>query len=217
MSPEQVQFVRNDPRSDLFALGVMLYHFTTGERPFGSPDSVRGLRRRLYTDPIPPRTLRENCPPWLQEVILKCLEVEPARRWQSAAQLALALQNPLQVPLTARADHHALGRGLEDLLGRRATRLRAGRVQRVAPARGLDERRRPVPAAEGRVGPFEEEHLRPRHVRVHEVDCSSSARAARPSRAPRPLRVRPPRLRAAGHRRRRTRSSDRGSRPRASW
>lgn len=107
MSPEQVQFVRNDPRSDVFALGVMLYHFTTGERPFGSPDSVRGLRRRLYTDPVPPRTLREDCPPWLQEVILKCLEVDPARRWQSAAQLALALQNPLQVPLTARADHHA--------------------------------------------------------------------------------------------------------------
>ena len=38
MSPEQVQFVRNDPRSDLFALGVMLYHLTTGERPFGAPD-----------------------------------------------------------------------------------------------------------------------------------------------------------------------------------
>ena len=37
MSPEQVQFIRNDPRSDLFALGVMLYHFTTGERPFGAP------------------------------------------------------------------------------------------------------------------------------------------------------------------------------------
>ena len=36
MSPEQVQFVRNDPRSDIFALGVMLYHFTTGARPFGS-------------------------------------------------------------------------------------------------------------------------------------------------------------------------------------
>lgn len=107
MSPEQVQFVRNDPRSDLFALGVMLYHFTTGERPFGSPDSVRGLRRRLYTDPVPPRTLRADCPPWLQEVILKCLEVDPVRRWQSAAQLALALQNPLQVPLTARADQRA--------------------------------------------------------------------------------------------------------------
>lgn len=104
MSPEQVQYVRNDPRSDLFALGVMLYHFTTGERPFGAPESVRGLRRRLYVDPVPPRSLREDCPPWLQEVILRCLEVKPERRWQSAAQLALALQDPAQVPLTARAE-----------------------------------------------------------------------------------------------------------------
>jgi protein-serine/threonine kinase len=103
MSPEQVQFVRDDPRSDLFALGVMLYHFTTGERPFGAPESVRGLRRRLYVDPVPPCSLRKDCPPWLQEVILKCLEVQPERRWQSAAQLALALQDPTQLPLTSRA------------------------------------------------------------------------------------------------------------------
>ena len=103
MSPEQVQFVRNDPRSDLFALGVMLYHFTTGERPFGAPHSVRGLRRRLYIDPVPPRTLRADCPPWLQEVILKCLEVAPERRYQTAAQLALDLQTPSQIALTRRA------------------------------------------------------------------------------------------------------------------
>ena len=103
ISPEQVQYVRDDPRSDLFALGVMLYHFTTGQRPFGSPVTVRGLRRRLYVDPIPPRALRADCPPWLQEVILKCLEVKAERRWQSGAQLALALQDPTQVPLTARA------------------------------------------------------------------------------------------------------------------
>ena len=104
MSPEQVQFVRNDPRSDVFALGVMLYHFTTGERPFGQPDSVRGLRRRLYIDPVPPRTLRPDCPPWLQEVILHCLEVRPERRYQTAAQLALDLQDPAQVALTQRAE-----------------------------------------------------------------------------------------------------------------
>jgi len=104
MSPEQVQFVRNDPRSDLFALGVMLYHFTTGERPFGAPDSVRGLRKRLYLDPVPPRAIRPDCPSWLQELILKCLEVKPENRYQSAAQLSLALQDPLQIPLTRRAE-----------------------------------------------------------------------------------------------------------------
>jgi len=104
MSPEQVQFVRNDPRSDLIALGVMLYHFTTGERPFGQPDNVRGLRRRLWVHPVPPRLIRSDCPPWLQEVILKCLEVKPERRYQSAAQLALDLQDPTQVVLTPRAE-----------------------------------------------------------------------------------------------------------------
>jgi len=104
MSPEQVQFIRNDPRSDLFALGVMLYHFTTGERPFGAPTSVRGLRKRLWIDPVPPRALRPDCPPWLQEVILKCLEVQPDKRYQTAAQLALDLQQPDQIVLTRRAE-----------------------------------------------------------------------------------------------------------------
>ena len=104
ISPEQVRFVRKDPRSDLFALGAMLYHFTTGQRAFGQPETVRGLRKRLYEDAVPPRRLRADCPPWLQEVILQCLEVDPARRFQSGAQLALALQHPSQVTLTDRAD-----------------------------------------------------------------------------------------------------------------
>jgi len=104
MSPEQIQFVRNDPRSDLFALGVMLYHFATGERPFGQPSSVRGLRRRLYVEPVPPRAIDPRLPPWLQEIILRCLEVQPERRYQSAAQLALDLQRPEGVTLTRRAE-----------------------------------------------------------------------------------------------------------------
>ena len=107
MSPEQVQFIRSDPRSDLFALGVMLYHLTTGERPFGAPTSVRGLRQRLYRDPEPPRNLRPDCPPWLQELILRCLEVKPERRHQTAAQLAFDLQHPDQVVLTQRSERVA--------------------------------------------------------------------------------------------------------------
>jgi len=103
MSPEQVRFVRNDSRSDLFSAGVMLYHLTTGRRPFGMPSSARGLRRRLYREPTAPRTLRADCPPWLQEVILRCLEVQPERRYQTAAQLAFDLQHPDQVVLGERA------------------------------------------------------------------------------------------------------------------
>jgi len=107
MSPEQVRHVRNDPRSDLFALGVVLYHLATGERPYGNPSSVAGLRRRLYRDPVPPIALNPQLPPWLQETILRCLEVDPRRRFETAAQLAFELQHPDQIALTARAERRS--------------------------------------------------------------------------------------------------------------
>lgn len=107
ISPEQVLHIRNDPRSDLFALGVLLYHLATGERPLGHPTSISGLRRRLYRDPVPPRAINPEIPPWLQELILRCLEVNPKKRHDTAAQLAFELQNPDQVQLTARSEKRA--------------------------------------------------------------------------------------------------------------
>ncbi|SCY17519.1 serine/threonine protein kinase [Microvirga guangxiensis] len=103
MAPEQVLEDRADPRSDLFALGVMLYFFVTGERPFGTPRGGQ-IRRRLWRDPVPPRAKNPDCPPWLQEIILRCLEVNPNDRYATAAQLALDLENPAQVKLTERAE-----------------------------------------------------------------------------------------------------------------
>ena len=100
MSPEQLRGVRDDPRSDLFALGVLLYFFSTGERPFGEAERLGGMRRRLWRDPVPPRALRADYPPWLQEIVLRCLEVEPAWRYPTAAQLAFELGHPEKVKLT---------------------------------------------------------------------------------------------------------------------
>ncbi|BDU70616.1 serine/threonine protein kinase [Geothrix oryzae] len=104
MAPEQVLGLRRDPRSDQFALGVLMYFFLTGVRPFGDPQRLSGLKRRLWRDPVPPRRLRPDCPAWLQEVILRCLEVHPAWRYPTAAHLALALQHPDQITLTARSE-----------------------------------------------------------------------------------------------------------------
>lgn len=103
ISPEQVRYFRGEPRSDLFSLGVLLYHLATGERPFGLPRSHQALRTRLWRDPVPPRKIRPEIPEWLQEIILRCLEVKPADRYPTAARLAFALQNPDSVRLTARA------------------------------------------------------------------------------------------------------------------
>ncbi|TMH72492.1 MAG: serine/threonine protein kinase [Betaproteobacteria bacterium] len=104
MAPEQIAGERCDPRSDLFALGALLYQLATGKRAFGTPSTVAQLRRRLYRDPPPPRALVAATPPWLQEVILHCLEIDAAARCASAAQAAFDLANPGQVALTERAE-----------------------------------------------------------------------------------------------------------------
>jgi serine/threonine protein kinase len=102
IAPEQVVGVRGDPRSDVFAIGVMLYQLATGETPFGEPATDGGMRQRLWMDPVPPRKRRPDLPEWLQEVILKCLEPVAAQRYPSAAHLAFDLTHPNDVRITAR-------------------------------------------------------------------------------------------------------------------
>jgi serine/threonine protein kinase len=104
MSPEQLLNIRNDPRSDLFALGALLYFFSTGVRPFGQSETMYGMRRRLWRDPAPPRRLKSDYPAWLQEIVLRCIEIEPAWRYPTAAQLAFELSHPGQVKLTKRSE-----------------------------------------------------------------------------------------------------------------
>jgi serine/threonine protein kinase len=104
MAPERLLGVRDDPRSDLFSLGVLLYFFTTGVRPFGESETLRGMRRRLWRDPYPPRKLKPDYPPWLQEIVLRCLEIEPVWRHPAASQLAFDLAHPDQLKLTARSE-----------------------------------------------------------------------------------------------------------------
>ena len=101
ISPEQVLGTREDPRADIFSLGVVLYEMVTGAFPFGEPDT--DVRNRLWLDPVPPSTQNRDVPPWLQEIILRCLEPRPEARYQSAALVAFDLRNPEQVMLTVRA------------------------------------------------------------------------------------------------------------------
>ncbi len=104
MSPEQLLGIRNNPRSDQFALGVLLYFFSTGVRPFGEGERMSTMRRRLWRDPLPPRKLKSDYPPWLQEIVLRCLAIEPSWRYPTMAQLAFDLSYPSQVKLTSRSE-----------------------------------------------------------------------------------------------------------------
>ncbi|SEC11773.1 bifunctional serine/threonine-protein kinase/universal stress protein [Rhodobacter sp. 24-YEA-8] len=130
IAPEQYLHHRDDPRSDIFAFGAMLYELATGRLPFGQTTTLRAVRRRLWRDPLPPRALNPELPPWLQEIILRALEVEPEERFQSAAQMAFDLGHPDQVQLTARATKLSRD-GIWPVLRRR---WRARRIRGYLPA-----------------------------------------------------------------------------------
>jgi len=133
VSPEQLQDDRSDPRSDLYALGVMLYELATGEQPFGEPQTLAGMRDRLWRDAVPPRAINKDVPPSLQDVILRCLEQDPTARYQSAAHIALDLRHPDQMVLSARA-HRTEAPGFVPQLGR------WWRARRAVDRRWLDDR-----------------------------------------------------------------------------
>jgi nucleotide-binding universal stress UspA family protein len=130
MSPEQIRDVALDGRSDIFSLGVVLYEMATGKLPFGVPQTMAGLSDRLWLDTVPPRAREGSIPPWLQEIILRCLEPLADDRYQSAAHVAFDLRNPDQVSLTARAAKS----GRATMLGQARRWWRARREQsRLAP------------------------------------------------------------------------------------
>jgi len=140
LSPEQLRGDRSDPRSDLYALGILLYELATGTQPFGQPETLTGMRDRLWRDPAPPRAVNPSVPPWMQEVILHCLELDVALRYQSAAHIALDLRHPEQLVLSARARR-------TEALGFVPQLKRWWRARRESDRRWLSERRTTARAA----------------------------------------------------------------------
>jgi serine/threonine-protein kinase len=97
ISPEQVKGKRGDGRSDIYALGVMLYEMLTGKVPFTGPNAFVIMNDRLLNNPVPPREIDPTISPQLQEIIYRAIERDPAKRYQSAREFANDLQHPEQV------------------------------------------------------------------------------------------------------------------------
>lgn len=91
LSPEQIEGRKQDSRSDLFSLGVVLYEMITGVRPFAGDSLGEVCAQILTTSPIQPSKLNPALPPALDRIIARCLAKNPDERYQSGKDLARAL------------------------------------------------------------------------------------------------------------------------------
>jgi serine/threonine protein kinase len=97
ISPEQVKGQRGDQRSDIYALGIMLYEMLTGRVPFVGPNPLAAMNERLLHEPAPPRELNSAISPELEEILLRALEQDPRHRYATAHEMIWDLEHQDQV------------------------------------------------------------------------------------------------------------------------
>jgi tetratricopeptide (TPR) repeat protein len=139
MAPEQALGQPVDGRSDLYALGVLLYELTTGRVPFTGDDPLTVVSQHVHAPVVPPRVLRPDLPRALEAVIVRLLAKDPAQRFGTAAETRDALLESLTGTDEAAAGDAASAVAILDALSR--GRL-VGRMSELAEARELWHRAR---------------------------------------------------------------------------
>ena len=118
ISPEQVKGGRGDQRSDIYALGIMLYEMLTGRVPFVGPNPLAVMNERVLNAPTPPRELNPAITPELEEILYRALERDPRHRYATAHEMIWDLEHQEQV-------------GVEDRGARPAGRKRRSPVNKT--------------------------------------------------------------------------------------
>jgi serine/threonine protein kinase/tetratricopeptide (TPR) repeat protein len=93
MSPEQIEGRELTQASDIYALGLVMYEVVTGKTPFDATPTGLGAMRRLYEDPVPPRSYCPDLDGTLEKIILQCLERDPSNRPQNAQDVIQAVSS----------------------------------------------------------------------------------------------------------------------------
>jgi Tol biopolymer transport system component/predicted Ser/Thr protein kinase len=92
MSPEQADGKKVDSRSDVFSFGSVLYEMATGQRAFAGGSKLSSLSAVMYKDPLPASQTTAEIPAELDRIIARCLKKDPERRWQTMADVKVALE-----------------------------------------------------------------------------------------------------------------------------
>ncbi len=100
MAPEQAAGLPLDRRTDIYSLGLVLYEVFTGVAAFAADTPIALAWKQVHERPVHPRDLEPALPATLESVILKCLEKDASRRYQTAEQLEVALRQVLEIPST---------------------------------------------------------------------------------------------------------------------
>jgi len=111
ISPEQVKGQRGDQRSDIYAVGIMLYEMLTGRVPFAGPNPLAAMNERLLHDPASPREFTPEISPELEEIIYRTLERDPRHRYANAHEMIWDLTHQEQVGVEDRGVRPTSRRG----------------------------------------------------------------------------------------------------------